>query len=99
MWYTVRIAVYKVCWPGSTIVDILIAIVQAIEDGIDVLSRSLGYFFEAKPYYQDYLAIASFLAFKNGIFVTFSAGNNGPQAYTVVNTTPWIMTVAASTIN
>ncbi|XVF33425.1 hypothetical protein REPUB_Repub17cG0167900 [Reevesia pubescens] len=99
MRYTARIAVYKVCWPGCTTVDILTAIVQAIEDGVDVLSLSLGSRSEAEPYYQDYLAIASFLAFRTGIFVTFSAGNSGPQAYTAVNTAPWIMTVAASTMD
>ena len=99
MRYTARIAVYKVCWPGCTTVDILTAMVQAIEDGVDVLSLSLGSTSEAEPYYQDYLAIASFLAFESGIFVTFSAGNSGPYKYTAVNTAPWIMTVAASTID
>ncbi|XWS45989.1 hypothetical protein CRYUN_Cryun14cG0026500 [Craigia yunnanensis] len=101
MRYTARIAVYKVCWRGSgcTSVDILTAMVQAIEDGVDVLSLSLVSVSEAEPYYQDYLAIASFLAFKSGIFVTFSAGNSGPYKYTAVNTAPWIMTVAASTID
>ncbi|XWS45990.1 hypothetical protein CRYUN_Cryun14cG0026600 [Craigia yunnanensis] len=99
MRYTARIAVYKVCWPGCTTVDILTAMVQAIEDGVDVLSLSLGSISEAEPYYQDYLAIASFLAFASGIFVTFSAGNSGPYKYTAVNTAPWIMTVAASTID
>ncbi|XVF79950.1 hypothetical protein PTKIN_Ptkin15bG0031300 [Pterospermum kingtungense] len=99
MRYTSRIAVYKVCWPGCTSVDILAAIVQAIEDGVDVLSLSLGSVSEAEPYYQDYLAIASFFAVKSGIFVTFSAGNTGPFKYTAVNTAPWIMTVAASTMD
>ncbi|XVE77027.1 hypothetical protein DITRI_Ditri13aG0029000 [Diplodiscus trichospermus] len=98
MRYTSRIAVYKVCWPRCTSVDILAAMVQAIEDGVDVLSISIV-FDEAEPYYQDFLSIASFFAFASGIFVSFSAGNSGPGEYTVVNTAPWIMTVAASTID
>ncbi|TYH95637.1 hypothetical protein ES332_A12G120200v1 [Gossypium tomentosum] len=99
MRYTARIAAYKVCWPGCTSVDILTAMVKAIEDVVDVLTLSLGSESEAVPYWQDYLVIASYLAFKSGIFVAFSAGNSGPDAYTVVNTAPWIMTVAASTMD
>lgn len=99
MRYTARIAVYKVCWPECSSVDILTAIVKAIEDGVDVLSLSLGSKSEAEPYYQDFLAIASFFAINSGIFVTFSAGNSGPDAYTAINTAPWMMTVAASTID
>ncbi|KAE8722167.1 Subtilase family protein isoform 1 [Hibiscus syriacus] len=99
MRYTARIAAYKVCWPGCSTVDTLMAMVKAIEDGVDVLSLSLGSPLRAEPYYQDYLAIASYYAFKSGIFVTFSAGNRGPRSYTVVNTAPWIMTVASSTVD
>ncbi|XVE77031.1 hypothetical protein DITRI_Ditri13aG0029400 [Diplodiscus trichospermus] len=100
MRYTARIAVYKVLWPAAgSIVDFLAAMVQAIEDGVDVLSVSLGYASVAEPHYQDYAAIASFLAIARGIFVTFSAGNSGPNEYTAINTAPWIMTVAASTID
>ncbi|XP_022757157.1 subtilisin-like protease SBT1.1 isoform X3 [Durio zibethinus] len=99
MRYTARIAMYKVCWPRCTTLDIITAIVQAIDDGVDVLSISLGSRSEAEPYYEDPVAIASFYAFASGIFLTFSAGNNGPEEYTAVNTAPWIMTVAASTID
>ncbi|PPD81272.1 hypothetical protein GOBAR_DD21804 [Gossypium barbadense] len=99
MRYTARIAAYKVCWPGCSTIDILTAMMKAIEDGVDVLTLSLGSTSEAVPYWQDYLAIASYFAFKSGIFVAFSAGNSGPWAYTAVNTAPWIMTVAASTID
>ncbi|KAE8723315.1 Subtilisin-like protease SBT1.1 [Hibiscus syriacus] len=97
MRYTARIAAYKVCWPRCASVDILMAMVKAIEDGVDVLTLSLES--EAEPYYQDYNAIASYYAFKRGIFVVFSAGNSGPGPNTVVNTAPWIMTVAASTVD
>ncbi|XVE73958.1 hypothetical protein DITRI_Ditri11bG0160100 [Diplodiscus trichospermus] len=99
MRYTARIAVYKVCWPRCNNADMFSAILQAIDDGVDVLTISIGPTAEAEPYYKDGLAIASFFAFVKGVFVTFSAGNSGPYKYTVVNTAPWIMTVAASTID
>ncbi|XP_065859063.1 subtilisin-like protease SBT1.1 [Euphorbia lathyris] len=95
MMYTARIAVYKVCWSlGCTNSDILAAIDQAVEDGVDVLSLSLGG--TAKPFYNDNVAIASFGAIEKGVFVSCSAGNSGPTKSTVDNTAPWIMTVAAS---
>ncbi|GMI99050.1 hypothetical protein like AT1G01900 [Hibiscus trionum] len=93
--YTSRIAAYKACWSqGCVSSDILAAIDQAISDGVDVLSLSLGG--SAKPYYSDNIAIGAFHAIKNGVFVSCSAGNSGPSTSTVSNTAPWIMTVAAS---
>ncbi|KAB2052290.1 hypothetical protein ES319_A12G110300v1 [Gossypium barbadense] len=93
--YTSRIAVYKKCWSqGCASSDILAAIDQAIADGVDVLSLSLGG--SAKPYHSDPIAIGAFQAIKNGIFVSCSAGNSGPSSSTVSNTAPWIMTVGAS---
>ncbi|RDX80060.1 Subtilisin-like protease SBT1.1, partial [Mucuna pruriens] len=93
--YSSRIAVYKVCWAhGCANSDIIAAMDQAVSDGVDVLSLSLGS--DAKPYYQDLVAVASFGATKKGVFVACSAGNNGPSLATVGNVAPWIMTVAAS---
>ncbi|XVE77033.1 hypothetical protein DITRI_Ditri13aG0029600 [Diplodiscus trichospermus] len=93
--YTSRIAAYKVCWSdGCVSSDILAAIDQAILDGVDVLSLSLGS--SAKPYHSDKIAIGAFQAIKKGIFVSCSGGNSGPTSSTVSNTAPWIMTVAAS---
>lgn len=95
MKYTSRIAVYKVCWRfGCASSDILAAIDQAVVDGVDVLSLSLGG--SSKPFYADNIAIASFGATQNGVFVSCSAGNSGPVPSTVSNAAPWIMTVAAS---
>ncbi|OMP00483.1 hypothetical protein COLO4_12648 [Corchorus olitorius] len=96
MRYSARIAMYKACWvDGCYAADILAAILAAVEDGVDVLSLSLGS--HAKPYYGDHDAIGAFFAFASGVFVTFSAGNSGPFESTAANTAPWIMTVAAST--
>ncbi|XP_029130028.1 subtilisin-like protease SBT1.1 [Cajanus cajan] len=95
MRYTSRIAAYKVCWPsGCTNSDVLAAMDQAVSDGVDVLSLSLGTI--PKPFYNDSIAIASFGATKRGVFVACSAGNSGPFPSTVANGAPWIMTVAAS---
>ncbi|KAF5178756.1 Subtilisin-like protease SBT1.1 [Thalictrum thalictroides] len=95
MSYTARIAAYKVCWQfGCASSDILAAMDQAIADGVDILSLSLGG--SSKPYHSDNIAVGAFGAIQKGIFVTCSAGNSGPSESTVTNTAPWIMTVAAS---
>ncbi|XP_075488830.1 subtilisin-like protease SBT1.1 [Primulina tabacum] len=95
MRYTARIASYKACYrSGCASSDILAAIDQAVTDGVDVLSLSLGGI--PRPYHSDSLAIAAFGAIHNGVFVSFSAGNSGPFDSTVSNVAPWMMTVAAS---
>ncbi|XP_027115037.1 subtilisin-like protease SBT1.1 [Coffea arabica] len=95
MRYTSRIAAYKACYPlGCASSDILAAIDQAVSDGVDILSLSLGG--SPRPYYADNMAIAAFGAIANGVFVSSSAGNSGPRSSTVGNTAPWMMTVAAN---
>ncbi|GMH00561.1 hypothetical protein Nepgr_002400 [Nepenthes gracilis] len=95
MRYTSRIAAYKVCWAaGCATSDILAAIDQAVADGIDVLSLSLGGV--PRPYYRDSMAIATFGAVQQGVFVSCSAGNSGPNSSSVGNMAPWMMTVGAS---
>ncbi|ESW08103.1 hypothetical protein PHAVU_009G018600 [Phaseolus vulgaris] len=96
-----RLAVYRVCSNfGCSGSAILAAFDDAINDGVDVLSLSLG----ASPGFQpdlttDPIAIGAFHAVERGIVVACSAGNSGPSSYTVVNDAPWILTVAASTID
>ncbi|XWS50191.1 hypothetical protein CRYUN_Cryun12cG0067900 [Craigia yunnanensis] len=48
---------------------------------------------------RDGIAIGSFHAVANGIPVVCSAANDGPAAHTVHNTSPWIITVAATTLD
>ncbi|KAL3627219.1 hypothetical protein CASFOL_028582 [Castilleja foliolosa] len=98
-----RAASYRVCWPkvndGECFdADIIKAFDAAIDDGVDVLSVSLGSP-AADDYFNDGVAIASFHAVKKGIVVVASAGNSGPKPGTVSNIAPWLITVGASTID
>uniref|UniRef100_A0A0E0B4I6 Subtilisin-like protease n=1 Tax=Oryza glumipatula TaxID=40148 RepID=A0A0E0B4I6_9ORYZ len=96
-----RVAMYRVCsGEGCAGSAILAGFDDAVADGVDVISVSLG----ASPYFRpdfsdDPIAIGSFHAVAKGIMVVCSAGNAGPDAATVVNAAPWILTVAASTID
>ncbi|XP_010269647.1 PREDICTED: subtilisin-like protease SBT1.5 [Nelumbo nucifera] len=93
-----RIAVYKVCWDmGCFDSDILSALDKAVEDGVNVISLSLGG--AVLPYHQDPIAIGAFGAMEKGVFVSASAGNNGPETTTVTNVAPWITTIGAGTID
>ncbi|XVE67048.1 hypothetical protein DITRI_Ditri08aG0128900 [Diplodiscus trichospermus] len=95
------LAIYKVCWAtgGCSSADLLAAFDDAIFDGIDVLSVSLGSPPPLSTYVDDALAIGSFHAVARGISVVCSAGNSGPYPQSVINTAPWVITVAASTID
>ncbi|KAJ8642609.1 hypothetical protein MRB53_004357 [Persea americana] len=94
-----RVAVYKVCWyVGCFAADILAAFDDAIADGVDIISVSLGSS-NAVNYFQDSIAIGAFHAMKNGILTSNSAGNNGPYPYSISNCSPWSLSVAASFID
>ncbi|XP_027354812.1 CO(2)-response secreted protease-like [Abrus precatorius] len=96
-----RLAVYRVCSnSGCRGSAILAAFDDAIADGVDVLSLSLGSPSVFRPdLTSDPIAIGAFHAVERGIVVVCSAGNDGPSSSTVVNDAPWILTVAASTID
>ncbi|KAI3985285.1 hypothetical protein MKX01_033599 [Papaver californicum] len=80
-----HLAIYKVCFGEDCFdSDILAALDTAVEDGVDVLSLSLGS--PSVPFYMDSIAIGSF-------------GNLGPLNATLSNEAPWILTVGASTID
>ena len=95
-------AAYRVCWGpygrvGCYDADILAAFDAAISDGVDVISISIGGL--AEDYFSDGIALGSLHAVKNGISVVCSAGNRGLSSGTVGNVSPWIFTVAASTMD
>lgn len=83
---------------GCDDADILKAFDDAIADGVDVISVSLGAGWPL-DYFDDSIAIGSFHAMKNGILTSNSAGNSGPYPVSVSNYSPWSLTVAASTID
>lgn len=96
-----RVAMYRVCWRNPVYAichdsDILAGIDAAIDDGVDVLSLSIGG--GPEPYFVDTVAIGSFHATNKGIVVVCSAGNDGPDG-AISNVAPWIFTVAANTID
>ncbi|CAH2035943.1 unnamed protein product [Thlaspi arvense] len=93
-----RIAAYKVCTEdGCTSDAILSAFDDAIADGVDLISVSLG----GSPdrYEEDTLSIGAFHAMTKGILTVHSAGNSGPDPAMIGSVAPWILTVAASTTN
>ncbi|KAJ8564620.1 hypothetical protein K7X08_001080 [Anisodus acutangulus] len=86
-----KITMYNVCTAfgcnGSAIIE---AFDDANADGVDVLSLPLGSSSGLEP---------EFSSNPIGIIVVFSAGNGGPSPKTIVNIAPWILTVAATTID
>ncbi|AQK81152.1 Subtilisin-like protease SBT2.6 [Zea mays] len=95
-----RVAVYKVLYRlfGGYIADVVAAIDQAVQDGVDILNLSVG------PNSPPTATRTTFLnpfdaallsAVKAGVFVAQAAGNGGPFPKTLVSFSPWITTVAA----
>lgn len=100
-----RIAVYKVCWKKvdgtCASADIVKAMDDAIADGVDLITISIGrpnpVLTEIDNYNQ--ISYGAFHAVANGIPVLSAGGNYGPGAYTVQNIAPWIITVAATSLD
>nr|DAD28792.1 TPA_asm: hypothetical protein HUJ06_030260 [Nelumbo nucifera] len=95
---TARLSIYKACWLAGRCsdADLLSAIDDAIDDGVDIISLSVG---GPNPtYFVDATAIGAFHAFKKGILFSASAGNEGVSE-PISNGAPWILTVTASTVD
>jgi len=101
-----RIAMYKVCWTYNDATDAtggknscftgdsVAAIEKAVVDGVNVINFSIsGGTSVTDPVEQAFLHASN-----AGVFVSASAGNDGP-ANTVAHISPWQATVAASTHN
>ncbi|XVF20155.1 hypothetical protein REPUB_Repub11eG0173900 [Reevesia pubescens] len=95
-----RIAAYKVCnADGCASADILAAFDDAIADGVDLITISVGSN-TWSIFYQDSVAIGAFHAAEKGILTVQSAGNSGTKgAQSVTSLAPWMLTVAASSID
>ena len=95
-----HVAMYQVLFVSDTeksaATDVLASMDQAIADGVDILSLSLG--FNQTAYFKDVIAIASLSAIEKGIFVVCAAGNAGGHNSTI-NGAPWIATVGAATLD
>ncbi|KAL6340801.1 hypothetical protein AAG906_031911 [Vitis piasezkii] len=92
-----RLAIYKVCvLIGCASADILAAFDDAIADGVDIISISLG-FEAAVALEEDPIAIGAFHAMARSILTVNSGGNRGPEVYSINSVAPWMVSVAAST--
>lgn len=90
------LTVYAVVWDFNVKIsaDVATAMEQAIANGVDVISTTIG-----DPVSQNSLAIAYVSAMEKGILVVCGAVNSGPKYRTVDNGFPWVLTFGASTIN
>ncbi|PIN14219.1 Tripeptidyl-peptidase II [Handroanthus impetiginosus] len=87
-----HLAMYKVCGLRNCLEsDIIAGMDAAINDGVDVLSISLGG--QSSPFYNDTIEVGAYRAMVKGISVSCSAGNCGPSDHALSNEAPWILTV------
>ncbi|XP_037481212.1 subtilisin-like protease 4 [Triticum dicoccoides] len=94
-----HIAMYKVCANSRCKQSTVLAgLEEAIKDGVDVLSLSLGGDTSAS-FDEDPIAIGAFSAVSKGILVVCAAGNSGPRPGSITNEAPWLLTVAAGSVD
>lgn len=95
-----HIAVYKSLYKsfGGFAADVVAAIDQAAQDGIDIISLSITP--NRRPpgiaTFFNPIDMALLSAVKAGIFVVQAAGNTGPAPKSVSSFSPWIFTVGAA---
>ncbi|PIN09246.1 Tripeptidyl-peptidase II [Handroanthus impetiginosus] len=95
-----RIAVYKALHPfGGYMSDVVAAVDQAVEDGVDILSLSIGpATVPSGPCaFLNVLELELLFATKAGVLVVQAVGNGGPSSTSILSFSPWIISVAAST--
>ncbi|XP_048330882.2 subtilisin-like protease SBT2.2 isoform X2 [Ziziphus jujuba] len=95
-----HIAVYKALYKsfGGFAADVVAAIDQAAQDGVDVISLSITP--NRRPpgiaTFFNPIDMALLSAVKAGIFVVQAAGNTGPSPNSMSSFSPWIFTVGAA---
>ncbi|XP_011047561.1 PREDICTED: subtilisin-like protease [Populus euphratica] len=97
-----RIAVYKALYTfGGYMSDVVAAVDQAVEDGVDILSLSIGPSSvpSGPSAFLNVLEMELLFATKAGVFVVQAAGNGGPSPSSILSFSPWITSVAASIID
>lgn len=96
-----HIAVYKALYKsfGGFAADVVAAIDQAAQDGVDIISLSITP--NRRPpgiaTFFNPIDMSLLSAVKAGIFVVQAAGNTGPSPKSMSSFSPWIFTVGAST--
>jgi hypothetical protein len=83
----------------SQMSNITMPCLQAVEDGVDILSLSVGpntppSSGESATFLNPF-EVALLSAVKAGVFVVQAGGNGGPYPKTMVSFSPWITSVAA----
>ncbi|KAL6206363.1 hypothetical protein ACLB2K_023611 [Fragaria x ananassa] len=95
-----HIAVYKALYKsfGGFAADVVAAIDQAAQDGVDIISLSITP--NRRPpgvaTFFNPIDMASLSAVKVGIFVVQAAGNTGPSPKSMSSFSPWIFTVGSA---
>lgn len=95
-----HIAVYKSLYKsfGGFAADVVAAIDQAAQDGVDIISLSITP--NRRPpgvaTFFNPIDMALLSAVKAGIFVVQAAGNTGPAPRSISSFSPWIFTVGAA---
>jgi subtilisin family serine protease len=87
---------YRVCFPTCPQLSSVAAVEQGITDGVHVLNYSIS---GSDNPWNNIVDLAFLDAFEAGIYVSASAGNDGPGASTVAKTGPWNASVGNSTHN
>lgn len=95
-----RIAAYRACDAQGACqeADVLAAFDDAIADGVDIISISLAYS-NNYPSGQFSIEVGAFHAMERGILTVAAAGNSGSSPGTIDDSMPWMLSVAASTID
>ncbi|KAK9151588.1 hypothetical protein Syun_009897 [Stephania yunnanensis] len=97
-----QIAVYKAIFPSiGTMTDVVAAIEQAVADGVDILTLSVGPDEPPKDTisFLNVFEIFMLQARRAGVFVVQAVGNKGPSPSTVVSFSPWAVGVAAANMD